>query len=157
MKKIVFPDGKMLALTHAVFDYNGTLAVDGRLTDAVKQRLADLAKELSVLVVTADTFGAAREELSDVPSVGLHIIAPGNEAAQKADLVRAIGSDQTVCIGNGANDAEMFRLAALAIGVVGREGAYFRSLSQVDVVTTGPVDAIELLLRPKRLIATLRS
>lgn len=157
MIEIVLPDGNRFNLKNAVFDYNGTLAVDGRLTGEVKECLAELAAKIAVHVVTADTFGLAREELAGIPGISLLIIKPGNEAEQKANFVRERGAENTVCVGNGANDARMFEIAALAIAVAGQEGAYVRSLERADIVVTRPADAIKLLLNPKRIVATLRS
>jgi P-type E1-E2 ATPase len=78
------------------------------------------------------------------------------EAWQKAELVRRLGSDSTVAIGNGANDAQMLKEAAIGIAVVGPEGASAATVQQADVVTRSIVDALDLLLNPRRLVATLR-
>jgi soluble P-type ATPase len=51
----------------------------------------------------------------------------------------------------------MFAASALAIVVVGQEGACVKSLLAADIVVTSPLDAMDLLLRPKRLVATLRT
>ncbi len=156
MEKVCFPDGSELDLQHAVLDYNGTLAVDGVIAPAVKELLSALCREISVNVITADTFGFARPQLAEVEGVNVVVIKPGSEGAQKAALVRKLGAEKTVCIGNGANDAEMFGLAALSIAVVGREGAAMAALREADVVVGNPQDALGLLLNPKRLLATLR-
>ena len=156
MKILKFPDGSELDLRNAVLDYNGTLAVDGVIPPAVKELLIALCQELSVSVITADTFGLARPQLAEVEGVNVVVIKPGAEGAQKAALVRKLGGEQTVCIGNGANDAEMFGLAALSIAVVGREGAAMAALREADIVVGNPQDALGLLLNPKRLLATLR-
>lgn len=156
MEKILFPDGSELNLQHAVLDYNGTLAVDGAIAPTVKELLIALSQELSVSVITADTFGMARPQLAEVPDLKVVVIKPGAEGEQKAELVRRLGPENTVCIGNGSNDAAMFALAALSIAVVGREGASMAALREADVVVGNPQDAIGLLLNPKRLLATLR-
>lgn len=156
MEKILFPDGSELNLQHAVLDYNGTLAVDGAIAPTVKELLIALSQELSVSVITADTFGMARPQLAEVPDLKVVVIKPGAEGEQKAELVRRLGPENTVCIGNGSNDAAMFALAALSIAVVGREGASMAALREADVVVSNPQDAIGLLLNPKRLLATLR-
>ena len=67
MIEIAIPGTASLVLQHLVLDYNGTLACDGVLLPGVRERLLVLAENLQVHVVTADTFGQAREELTGVP------------------------------------------------------------------------------------------
>lgn len=157
MIHFTLPDGREYKLTHVVFDYNGTLAEDGVITEEIKELLQEVGTMAKVTVLTADTFGLARKQLADVKGVHLHIIDKGQEAAQKRDYVRMCGADNTVCFGNGANDMAMFAEAALAIGVIGPEGAYQQTLAQADIVVTNPKSALQLLLKPGRLVATLRS
>jgi len=157
MQPIVLPDGQTFQLEFAVFDFNGTLAEDGRVEREVKKLLSSLVNELKVIVVTADTFGLVQAELGNVPGLTITIITPGDEALQKAVLVKKCGDEKTICIGNGANDILMFEQAALSIGVIGPEGACQKTMMKADVVVSNPKDAIKLLLHPKRLIATLRT
>ena len=151
------PNGSEYRLHHAVFDYNGTLAEDGLLAEETKQLLRELTQQIRVIILTADTFGQARTQLADLPDVALHIIDRGNEAAQKRDFVRSCGGNQTVCFGNGANDLEMFGEARLAVAVIGPEGVYQPTLVHAHVAVTSAKSAITLLLKPSRLIATLRA
>jgi len=156
MINFTLPNGYEYKLSHAVFDYNGTLAEDGVLPDDIKDLLENLAARIRVTVLTADTFGLARTQLQSVKGINLHIIDRGDEAVQKRDFVRACGKDDTICFGNGANDTEMFAEAALAVGVIGGEGAYQPTLAKAHIVVTNPKNAILLLLKPQRTVATLR-
>jgi len=45
---------------------------------------------------------------------------------------------------------------ALGIAVLGKEGLSLAAMKHADLVVKGISDAIDLLLKPKRLIATLR-
>jgi soluble P-type ATPase len=139
-----------------VLDYNGTLAIDGRLIPGVKARLARLARTLSVHVITADTFGKARTSLRGV-DCSLEILARGREHRAKAALVRRLGASRVACIGNGRNDRLMLRVAALGIATIQREGAALEALRGADVTVHDVRDALDLLLAPRRLTATLRS
>ena len=67
-----------------------------------------------------------------------------------------LGAERVVAIGNGANDAEMLAAAALGIAVLGPEGLATATLRAVDVVVGRIEDALDLLLQPQRLVATLR-
>lgn len=147
---------RTLQLEHLVLDFNGTLAVDGRLLDGVEPRLAALANELELHVVTGNTYGDAREHLRDCP-VEVVCVPTAGQALAKGEYVRHLGPDRVVAIGNGRNDALMLEQAALGIVVLGTEGLATDALEAADIVVRHAVDGLGLLLRPKRLIATLRS
>jgi len=154
--EISIPGFKLLRLEHLVLDYNGTLAVDGRLIPAVKDRLQLLGKNLHVHIITADTFGQVRAAVADLMCT-LHILPPEGQAEAKRDYIRRLDADRTVCIGNGRNDRLMLGEAALGIAVILSEGACSGSIMVADVVCTSIVEALELLHYPLRLTATLRS
>ncbi|HET7364442.1 MAG TPA: hypothetical protein VFJ70_12820 [Burkholderiales bacterium] len=144
-----------LRLAHLVLDYNGTLAVDGRLIPGVKARLNRLAASLAVHVITADTFGSARSSLRGV-DCSLEILERGGEDRAKVAFVRRLGARRVACIGNGRNDRLMLRVAALGIATVQREGAALETMRTADIVVHDVRDALDLLLKPRRLVATLR-
>ena len=139
-----------------MLDYNGTLAIDGRLIPGVKARLNRLAASAALHVITADTFGKARASLRGVHCT-LEILKRGGEDRSKAALVRRLGARRVACIGNGRNDRLMLQGAALGIVVVQREGGAAEALQAADIIVHDVRDALELLLEPRRLIATLRS
>jgi soluble P-type ATPase len=153
MIRIDIPNRGTIELQHAVFDINGTLAVDGIPIPGVADYLQSLAALLSIHLLTAGTHGnlPALEEALGHP---LHIINNGEE---KAAYVRQLGPASVIAFGNGANDRAMLRLAAVGIAVLAAEGVAVGTLLAADVLTTDPIDAIQLVLQPKRLIATLRN
>ncbi|MBP2627477.1 MAG: haloacid dehalogenase-like hydrolase [Firmicutes bacterium] len=156
MITITLPNGQQYSLTNAVFDYNGTLAEDGILAAGVKELLEELVTKINVSVLTADTFGLARAQLESVKGINLKIVEKGNEASQKREFIESCGKESTICFGNGANDIAMFGEATLAVAVIGAEGAYQPTIAQADIVVTNPRNAILLLLKPTRMVATLR-
>ncbi|MBI2898481.1 MAG: ATPase P [Deltaproteobacteria bacterium] len=149
--RLQIPGAGRLRLTRAVFDFNGTLAADGRLLPGVGARLRRLARVLDVDVLTADTFGTAKSALAAVP-VAVRLIRTGSD---KRRLVSAHGGG-VVAVGNGRNDVAMFRAAALAVAVIGTEGAAPEAIASANIVVSDVRDAVDLLLRPQRLVATLR-
>jgi len=155
MIELDVPGWKTLRLEHAVFDVNGTLAVDGRLIDGVADRLAALRTRLQVHMLTADTHGG-QAAIDRQLGLVAHRMTPGGEREQKAAFVEQLGGSGVVSMGNGANDAGMLKASALSIAVLGREGASGETLAAADVVVTNIRDALDLLLLPKRLSATLR-
>lgn len=111
--------------------------------------------DLDVHVVTAGTFGLAAKNLRILP-VKLTILPPDCQDQGKADYLRQLGAQSTVCLGNGRNDMLMLRDAALGICLTEAEGACVQTLQAADIVCRSAKDALNLLLNPKRLIATLR-
>ncbi len=156
MIEIDIPGYEKLQLAHLVLDHNGTLAVDGILIEGVKERLQQLADHLEIHVLTADTFGKASDQLRDTPC-RLSILGDANQDIGKIEYVRGLNPNQTVCIGNGRNDRYMLKHAVLGIAVILSEGIATEALKNADVVCTSINDALDLLLNPLRLTATLRS
>lgn len=155
MLDIAIPGAATLTLAHLVADFNGTLAIDGALVPGVADVLRALAGRLTIHVITADTFGTAREALRDLP-VHLVILQPERQGEAKRLHVERLGAAQCVAIGNGRNDRLLLESAALGIVVVQREGAAVQTLLAAEVVAPDIVAALGLLLHPSRLIATLR-
>ncbi len=67
-----------------------------------------------------------------------------------------LGSDETAAIGNGCNDVLMLREAKLSLCVIGKEGAATEALMAGKAVFPNICDALDFLLKPQRMIATLR-
>ena len=141
--------------THLVLDVNGTLSIDGILIPGVADRIHSLAERLDISLLTANTRGTAGE-LSGLLGVSWRQLEPGREAEQKSDHVNHLGADQVIAVGNGNNDAAMLSAASLGIVVLGAEGTATRALLQADVVARDILEALDLLLDPVRLVATLR-
>jgi soluble P-type ATPase len=152
MIRIDIPLRGIVELQHAVFDVNGTLAVDGKPIPGVADRLKALGEHLSLHVLTAGTHGNIAE-LERVLGFPLHMITIGEE---KVHYVEQLGPASVIAFGNGMNDVGMLRLAAIGVAVLAGEGVAIGALQAADVLVLGPVDAIDLVLNPKRLVATLR-
>ena len=156
MIKIAIPGFGTLELKYLVLDYNGTLAVDGRLLPGVEKRLNSLSRSLTLHVLTADTFGHARDEVPRV-RCKLSILPATRQDRAKRAYVKRLGASQVVCIGNGRNDRLMLKATALGIAVLQKEGAASEAMAAADLVVSDITDALDLLANPLRLIATLRS
>jgi soluble P-type ATPase len=154
--EIIMPGKTELCIEHVVFDFNGTLACDGGISEAVKRKLLELADFYKLHVLTADTFGSAAEECNDLP-VFLRIIPQGGNGLYKAQILDEIGPENCACLGNGANDIEMFKKAAFSICVLGREGLFASLIQYSDIIVNSVEDGIDLLLNTKRIIAGMRS
>ncbi|MBI9089441.1 MAG: ATPase P [Desulfobacterium sp.] len=156
MIEIEVPGFGGVALDHLVMDYNGTMACDGKLLCGVAPLVERLARDLTVHVLTADTFGQVAKELDGLP-VNLHILGPGKQDLAKRDHVEKLGAKAVVSVGNGKNDGPMLKLSRIGIALVQEEGASVATLMAADIVCKDIKDALTLLLRPQRFIATLRT
>lgn len=156
MLEIAIPGGEILRLEYLVADFNGTMACDGALLPGARDALCRLAEKLGIHIVTADTFGRAKEALAGIPCE-LAILSERGQDSAKLRYVEVLGAAGCVCIGNGRNDRLMLAQAALGIAVMHQEGAAVETLMAAKVVVPDINAALGLLLNPARLIATLRS
>jgi soluble P-type ATPase len=165
MLEITVPSRGTLCLEHLLLDVNGTIALDGQLVPGVRERLDKLSETLDIWLVSADTQGTLTE-LAIALQAKARRLQSGDEATQKAALVGELGAERVVAIGNGANDVMMLRQAALGtlalagsarVAVLGGEGLSAACLSAADVIALNIEAALDLLLYPRRLIATLRT
>lgn len=146
------PGREPIELAHLVLDVNGTLSEGGTLIEGVADRVEQLRAQLKVTIASADTFGTAAAVAQRL-GVDSFVVASG---ADKASLVDRLDAGRCVAIGNGANDVAMLEQATLAIAIVGPEGASPLALAAADVACRSVVEALDLLLDPRRLVATLR-
>ncbi len=155
MIELNIPGRGLVRLEHLVCDVNGTLAVDGQLPEGVKHRLTSLCDRLTLHLLTADTHGRQNsiDQQLNLKSIR---IQPGMEGEQKARYVQQLGAGTVVAIGKGANDAEMLQAAALGICVLSVEGTAVKTLLGADLVVSDIHEALELLEKPLRIVATLR-
>ena len=140
MIKVEIPGRGLLEIENVLLDFNGTLAEDGRVPPSTRERLRLLAERCALYVLTADTYGTARAECAALP-VLMEIFEGEGVAEEKRKTVQRLGAERCCCIGNGYNDVKMFQAAAL----------------QADILVRSIDSALELLLKPERIKADLRS
>jgi P-type E1-E2 ATPase len=114
MFEITIPSRGLLRLQYLVLDVNGTIALDGQLLSGVSERLKRLSATLEPWLVSADTQGTLSGLASQL-GIQAKRVDPGDECKQKVEFVDGLGFHSVVAIGNGANDAEMLRQAAIWI------------------------------------------
>lgn len=155
MITIDIPDYRLLTLNYLVLDMNGTLAADGVVLPGVAERLRLLRSQLETTLLTANTHGGGAEA-AKMLGIQFRQLEPGPGGPQKETFVQALGADHVVAIGNGANDAAMLRTAGLGIAVNGVEGMATTALLAANIYVPSIIDALDLLLHPNRLRASLR-
>jgi soluble P-type ATPase len=149
---VLIPGRVGLALDHLLLDVNGTLTDRGTLLADVAPRIARLGEALEIRLVSADTFGTLGQvaELLGVTAVR------AGDGADKLRVLDELGRDRCAVIGNGMNDALVLKAAAIGFAVVGPEGASTAAVLAADIVCSSVAHALDLILEPEALSATLR-
>lgn len=150
--KLAIPGSETLHIRQLVLDFTGTLSCDGILLPGVADLLHTLSRYVTITVLTADTFGKAAGQLESLP-VTLQLIQTGRD---KAVFMSGLKKSETAAIGNGRNDVDMIRMAGLGIAVIGPEGCAGELIAAAAIVCQSITAALELLLHPLRVKATLR-
>lgn len=155
MLNITIPGREDLIIKNVVFDFNGTLATDGKIYPSLAPLMAQIKQIAEIFVLSSDTYGSVQNECG---ALGIHVrvLTSKNGGEEKRTFVRELGADSTICIGNGMNDCGMFEVCALSIIIIGEEGCCVKSLEKADIAVKNSEDALNLLLNPKRITATLR-
>ncbi|HLY16621.1 MAG TPA: hypothetical protein VKR61_05325 [Bryobacteraceae bacterium] len=109
-------------------------------------------------IVTADSFGTAKRELTGIATP--HLLRTRRQDVEKADYARQFDLAHVAAFGNGNNDRLLLKTVreggGLAIAVDNGEGCARDALLNADLFVAGADKAIDLLLDPVRLKATLR-
>ena len=168
--QIDIPGFGKLDLRVLVTDYTGTHACGGTLVNGARERLRKLAELLDIVVLTSDTFGTVAREFVGIPHE-LRLLKGERHDKQKQqfihDLQKLAGSgprlagNRIAAMGNGRNDALMLHAVrnggGVAVAVDNGEGCAVEALTHANIFVHGSVAALDLLLDPRRLTATLRS
>ncbi|MBV7274632.1 HAD hydrolase family protein [Clostridium sp. PL3] len=155
MIKINIPGRYNLELKNIIFDYNGTLAVDGIISDYIKNMLIKLSDSLDVYILTADTYGTVRTQCKDLP-ISIKTFSEGNSTEFKKAFIEKLSCENSIAVGNGLNDVEMLKKAALSIAVIGNEGCASQAIISSHITCKNISDVFDVILKKDRVKATLR-
>jgi len=157
MLKLSIPGFKdKILIYHLVLDFNGTLAIDGKLIKGVRKALTALSKNINIHILTGDTHGTAKEELMGIPCK-IELLSKKNQAEQKEKHIRKLDPSTVISIGNGRNDKLMLKASIIGIIVIQGEGASAETLMSSNIVCRDILSALDLISNPSRLTATLRT
>jgi soluble P-type ATPase len=143
-----------LEINFILLDFEGTLASDRRVHPKAKDKINLLSKRSKIYILTKGEEGSVGEALKKL-KVEVIYLKEGEASQQKLDLLRQLGAERSVAIGNGIDDAPVMEEAGLGIGILGKEGASPEALKRADVIVTDILDALDFLLKPFRQKATL--
>jgi soluble P-type ATPase len=155
MIKIDIPGWGAMEIDNIVLDMNGTIATDGRILPEVKEKINSLSEKIKFYTLTVDTYQTADEEIQDI---NMELVKVRGKDSQKGkmEFLKILNLENTVAIGNGNSDQVILKEAGLGIAVLGDEGMSISAMKQADLMVKSISDALDLFLKPKRLIATLR-
>jgi|HubBroStandDraft_5_1064220.scaffolds.fasta_scaffold682074_1 soluble P-type ATPase len=141
-----------------VSDYTGTHSCGGAIHTDVKRRLREVAALVDLHIVTADSFGTAESDLAGIAVP--YKLRTARHDIEKADYVSQFDLQYVAAFGNGNNDRLMLKAVkeggGLAIAVDNGEGCAMDAMRSADLFIAGAANALDLLLDPVRLKATLR-
>jgi soluble P-type ATPase len=154
--RFAIPGQPELDIRHVVFDYNGTIAVDGALIPGVAAQINRFAPQLAFHVITADTYGTVERALQDVACT-VHVITGNRQDESKLQYVEQLGKQHVLAVGNGNNDKLMLKAAALGVALIQDEGTSVQALMAADVACKSVLDVFAWFTISARLVATLRN
>jgi len=154
MISILRPGQEPLNVDFILIDFDGTLAIDGRVHPKAKDKVNLLAKRAKIYVLAKGEKERVEGVLNKVKTEVVWIPPEGASQA-KLDLLRQLGGSRTVAIGNGVEDAPMIEEASLGICMLSQEGTAASTLQKADLVFTSILDALDFLLKPLRQQGTL--
>lgn len=150
------PGREKIEIQNVVFDYNGTIAVDGKVLEGVEELFVELDKHVDIYILTADTYGTVAKECSRLPGK-VWTFPKENAGESKRDIVKRLGGQNTLVVGNGFNDIPMFQESILSIAVIEGEGACGKLLPYAHIVARSIKEALEIILSENKVKATLRN
>lgn len=143
-----------LDIHFVLIDFEGTLAMDGRVHPKAKDKVNLLSKRATLYIVTKSSREKVEETLRKM-TVEILYVPEGDSSQQKLNLLQRLGPHQTAVIGNGLDDARIMEQAGLGMCVIGKEGSSAEAVAKADLVVTHVLDALDFLLKPLRQRATL--
>lgn len=155
MITLLRPGHDPLAIDSILIDFEGTLALDGRVHPKVKDKLNLLAKRARIYILTEEKKEKVEEVLRKVKAE-IVWLSEGQGSQEKSRWLDQVGPDRTVAIGNGLDDAEILDKAALGLAILSKEGTVVSTLTQADLLFPSLLDALDFLLKPLRQKATLK-
>jgi soluble P-type ATPase len=154
MISIQRPGMESLDIHFVLIDFEGTLAMDGRVHPKAKDKVNLLSKRVTITILTKSNREKVEETLRKMRAEILYV-TEGDSSQQKLNALQRLGAHQTAVIGNGLDDVRILEQAGLGMCVIGKEGASAEAMAKADLVVTHVLDALDFLLKPLRQRAML--
>ncbi|AXX92714.1 ATPase P [Malaciobacter molluscorum LMG 25693] len=154
--KIDIPNKESFELKNIVFDYNGTIAIDGKIIDGVSKNIDELSNLFDFYVITADTYGSVENELKNT-NCKVITISKDKQDEKKLQFIKKLNPKTVLSVGNGRNDKLMLKESIIGISILQDEGLCTQTLLSSDILVNSIFDVFGFLKDKNRLIATLRN
>ena len=154
MISIQRPGMESLDIHFVLIDFEGTLAMDGRVHPKAKDKVNLLSKRATITILTKSNREKVEETLKKM-KVEILYVTEEDSSQQKLNVLQRLGPHQTAVIGNGLDDVRIMEQAGLGLCVIGKEGSSAEAMVKADLVVTNVLDALDFLLKPLRQRATL--
>ncbi len=154
MISIQRPGQPPMDIEFLLIDYEGSLAMDGRIHPKAKDKINLLSKRLKIYIFAKGEREKVEERLRRVKGE-IIFLNEGKTSGEKLEVLKKVGLERTVVIGNGVDDPALFEEARLSICVIGKEGAAGEAIKKADLVVTDILNGLDFLLKPLRQRATL--
>jgi soluble P-type ATPase len=154
MISIQRPGMESLDIYFVLIDFEGTLAMDGRVHPKAKDKVNLLSKRATITILTKSNREKVVETLRKMKAEILYV-TEGDSSQQKLNVLQRLGPHQTAVIGNGLDDVRIMEQAGLGLCVIGKEGSSAEAMVKADLVVTNVLDALDFLLKPMRQRAAL--
>lgn len=152
--KYQVPEVGEIEINTIVFDLNGTLQVNKKIPEGVKERLArlsDLGFEL--VFFSGDVRGNAADIAADL---GIKFVKTVSGKEKEAAFLK-YDPETTAAIGNARIDIGKFKHAKLSIATLQAEGIHVGILKYVDVIVPHINDALDFFLDEGTFKGTMRA
>ncbi len=148
------PGQESIEIDYILIDFEGTLALDGRVHPKAKDKINLLSKRTKIYIFAKGEKEKIEETLRRVKAE-LFFLKEEDSSSKKLDLLLNLGAPRAVVIGNGLDDVPLMEEAGLSMVIIGKEGTSGKLIQTADLVFTNIVDALDFLLKPLRQKATL--
>jgi len=147
------PHGETFVIDTIVLDLNGTLSVNGKIPEGVKERIDKLTElNFKIILFTGNQRGTA-DNLCNRLGIEYKVTHTGKE--KETEMLK-LDTKKCAAIGNARIDIGTFKHAKLSILTLQSEGIHAKSIPYVDIIAPSILDALDLLINKDSLCATLR-
>lgn len=150
--KIKLPGRGLTEIDNIVFDFNGTLAKNSKLTGDAKDLIEKFQSRINIYIATSDIFGNVKDELKDLK---VNIIDT-KTGAEKLAFIMKLGYTKTIAVGNGNNDILMLKKAVVGICINGLDGTTPECVSNSNIVINDVKNIVNLLENENLILSILQ-
>ena len=147
------PEVGEIEIKTIILDLNGTLSVNGKIPDGVKERFEKLNNlGIKVVLFTGDQRGTATDLCKEY---GISFVRC-KSGSEKEAAMKDYDTETTAAVGNARIDNGTFKHAKVSIATLQSEGIHADILNNVDVIVPSINDALDFFIDSDTFSATMR-